>query len=244
MRNTINTKKKLIEYVRTMLGEPSIQVEVTDAQIEYIISDTIQKFTEYSYGHLEGAVIIPLQGIGEYPLPYLITNILKLSKGTSNNSFSGNYGGDLVPDMWSEQYFSVSFGSSGIGNIMENIIPVQNTQAIYSKYFGDDVNCNFNPHRKVLQVLENYHGKALLHYQYEYEPEDVDSIFGHEWVKEYVKAKTKQMWGTVVGKYDQSLVGGARIKYDRLLSEANDEIRTLDEQLLTKWVDVAPILIG
>lgn len=241
----IKTVKSLIEYTRSMLGEPSIQVEVTDTQMEYIISDTIQKFTEYTWGDLEGVVIIPINGRGEYPLPNLITNILKISKGNSGGfNFSGQFGDGFVPDLWSEQHFSVSAGNSGVSNMLENMVVVSNTQAVYSKYFGDDLTCNFNQHRKILQVLEDYKGKVLLHYQYEYLPEEVDDIYGHEWVKAYVRAKTKQMWGTVVGKYDQALVGGARINYDRILSEATDEIRQLDEELLSKWCDVAPIMIG
>jgi hypothetical protein len=49
---------------------------------------------------------------------------------------------------------------------------------------------------------------------------------------------------TTTGKYDQALVGGARINYDRLLSEAQQEIQTLNEELLTKWSDPAPIDIA
>lgn len=241
----MKTKRELIKYTRTMLGEPSIQVEVTDDQMSYIIDDAIQKFTEYAYGHLEESVIIELNGAGEYALPELITNVIKLSKGSNNSfNFSGKYGDGMVPDMWSEQYFSTSVGNSGIGNIIENVIPIVNTQAMYSKYFGDDVNCNFNPYKKVLQVLENYTGNALLHYQYEYKAGEFDNIYDHEWIKGYVKARTKEMWGTVTGKYDQALVGGARINYDRLISEAQQEIERLHEELLNKWGDPAPIMIG
>ena len=240
----MNTKRELIYYIRAMLGEPSIQVEVTDEQIEYIIDDTILKFTEYAYGTLEAAIVLKLDGMGEYKLPELVTNIIKISKGSSNNNFSANYGPGMVPDMWSDQYFSKSNGASGISNILENTIPLSNTKAILNKYFGDDLNCNFNQHRKVLQVLENYKGNVLVHYQYEYVAEEVDPIYRHEWIKAYSKAKTKEMWGTVVGKYDQALVGGARINYDRLLSEAQSEIESLNEELISKWCDVAPIMIG
>lgn len=241
----MQTKKELIHYIKTMLGEPTIQVEVTEEQMGFIIDDTIQKFTEYSWGDLEASVIVPLNGRGEYPLPHLITNIIKVSKGSSNSfNFSSNFGAGLVPDMWSEQYFSSTSGNAGVGGIMENIIPVMNTQAIYAKYFGDDLNANFNPHRKILQVLEDYKGKVLLHYQYEYKAKEIDSIFGHEWIKAYAKAKTKQAWGNIVGKYDQALVGGARINYDRILSEGNDEVRQLDDELISKWCDPAPIMIG
>ena len=116
-------------------------------------------------------------------------------------------------------------------------------------YFGDDIYYNFNHLSKKLQVLEPFEGAAALHYQYEYivpeaaqgQPETEDMVFNHEWIKAYSTAKTKMLWGTVTGKYDQALVGGARINYGDMKSEASEEIQRLDEELLTKWSDPAPI---
>lgn len=239
----INTKTALVNYIKTQLGHPSITVEVSTPQIEQIIDDTINKFSEFAYGTLEGTVIIQLNGKSEVLMPDTMTNVLKLSKGSTSNltNFGANYGAGYVPDMWSQQFFSGSL----TGSIIPNIIAISTTRAMLDKFFGDDLVYNFNPHRKVLQVLDNYVGGCVLHYQYEYLANDSnDLIFNHEWVKAYSKAKTKELWGTIIGKYDQALVGGARLNYDRLLTEAQQEIEKLDEQLLTKWSDPCPIFVG
>lgn len=243
----ITSREMLINYIKSQLGYPTIQIEVTDGQISNIIDDSIQKFTEYAYGTLEGAVVLQVNGAGTYALPDLITNIIKLSKGSSASGmgFSQNFGAGLVPDMWSSQYFNMSSGSNGITSVFENILPVMNQRAIVAKYFGDDLNCNFNPHKKVLQVLENYNGKALLHYNYEYvADEEYDAIFNHEWIKAYTKAQTKFLWGGITGKFSQSLVGGATINYSDFKSEAQNEIDKLNEDLLNKWSDPCPISIA
>ena len=78
----INTRKLLTAYIREQLGEPVINVEVPDSAISQIIDDTIQKFTEYAYGTLEGVVLCELKGMGEYDLPPRVTNIKKVAKGT------------------------------------------------------------------------------------------------------------------------------------------------------------------
>ena len=52
------------------------------------------------------------------------------------------------------------------------------------------------------------------------------------------------LWGTVTGKYDQALVGGARVNYADMKSEAQTELEVLNEQLLTKWSDPAPVSIA
>lgn len=236
----INTKAALKEYVKSQLGAPLINIEVTDPQIEQIIDDTVQKFTEYAYGTLEGTVIVQFSGKGEYPMPDTMTNLIKLSKGSTSNitNFSANFGAGYVPDLWSEQFFTGSL----TGDIIPGILAISTTKAMLDKYFADDIVFNFNPHRKILQVLENYNGPAVLHYQYEYlANENNDLVYNHEWVKAYTKAKVKEIWGGVTGKFDQTLVGGARINYADLKSEAQDAIDKLNEELLNKWSDPCPI---
>ncbi len=236
----INTKVGLTNYIKSQLGAPTINVEVTDDQIGEIIDDAVQKFTEYAYGTLEGAVIVELSGMGEYDMPDTMTNLIKLSKGGTSNltNFQANFGEGYVPNIWSEQFFTGTL----TGSIIPSIISISATTASLQKFLGDDIVFNFNPYNKKLQVLENYSGPCVLHYQYEYLADDNgDLIFNHEWIKNYTKAKTKELWSTVTGKYDQALVGGARINYDKMAQEAERDIEKLDEELLNKWADPAPI---
>lgn len=241
----ITTKTGLIDYIKQQLGYPTIKIEVTDAQIGQIIDDSVQKFTEYAYGTLEDSVIIQLNGPGEYAMPDTITNIIKLSKGGAANqlNFNLNFGAGQVPNIWSEQFFSGA--GSIVGNIIPMIVSISTNKSILEKYFGDDLYYNFNYMKKTLQVLENYSGAAVLHYQYEYLADEAgDYVYNHEWIKGYTVSKTKMLWGTVTGKYDQALVGGARINYGDMKSEAQQELEFWNEQLLTKWSDPAPVSVA
>lgn len=239
----ITSKAELIDYIRTTLGFPIIKVDVTDQQISQIIDNAVQKFTEYSYGTLENTVVVQLNGMGEYPMPDTMTNLIKLSRGSTSNitNFSANFGAGYVPDIWSQQFFSGSL----TGDIIPAIIGISTTKAVLDKFFGDDIVYNFNPHRKILNVLQNYSGPAVLHYQYEYlADEDNDFIYNHEWIKEYTVAKVRYQWGNNTGKLDQTLIGGARINYADMKSEAQTEIDRLNEELLSRWSDPCSILIG
>lgn len=235
MTTRIDSEQKLIHYIRSQLGEPIINVEVTDDQISEIIKSVIQKYTEYAYGYLEQTVLIELHGAGEYPMPDNITNIIALKTGMMSNltDFSANFG-QYVPNLWSDMYFTDSL----TGDIIPNIMAISATTAILEKYFGTDVYFNFNANRKILQVLDNYEGPAVLHYYYEYlaDPE-YDLIYNHEWVKAYSKAKVKYLWGSIVGKYSQALVGGAQINYSDIKSDAQQELEELNQELLDKWSD-------
>lgn len=238
----IDTKLKLQAYIRSMLGYPQIECEVTDNQMSIIIDDVIQTFTEYAYGELEGTLCVEINGKGEYKLPSNITNIKKLSRGNVSNlsNFSTNYGTNYVPDLWSQQFFT----NSMVGTIMGNLIQISNTRAEIDKFFGDDIYYNFNPYKKILQVFDNYKGKALLNFYYEYIPDEVDLIYDHEWIKKMCIAKVKVLWGQITGKYSGNLVGGATINYSDMKSEGNSEIEKCMEELQNKWCDPPPVLIG
>lgn len=238
----IKTKQGLHDWVLSQLGAPTINIEVTEEQIFEIIDAAVQKFTEYAYGTLEGTVVVQIDGSGEYPMPEGVTNLIEVSKGATSNltNFSSNFGAGYVPDMWSNQFFSNSL----TGDIIPSIVAISNTKAVLDKYFGNSLSYNFNPYKNILYVQENFSGPVCIHYQYEYVADDVDGIYNHEWIREYSKAKVKELWGTVTGKFDQALVGGARINYDRILQEAETAIQKLDEELLNKWSDPAPIMVG
>lgn len=236
----IDTKLKLIAYVRTMLGSPQIECEVSDAQISQIIDDAIQKFTEFAYGTLEATICVDINGKGTYQLPRNVTSIIKISKGSGSGniaSFASNYGTDYVPDLWSQQFFS----GSATGDMLTNLTVVSNTRAALEHYFGDDIYFNFNPYKKFIQVFDQYKGPALIHFTYEYAPDERDEIYNHEWIKKWVIANTKVLWGNITGKYDAELVGGVKINYDAFKSEGKEEIEKLEEELLDRWSGPCPI---
>ena len=235
----IDTKLKLIAYVRTMLGSPQIECEVSDAQISQIIDDTIQKFTEFAYGTLEATICVNINGKGTYHMPENVTNIIKISKGSTGNisNFASNYGVNYVPDLWSQQFFT----SSITGSLMSSLVVVSNARASIEHFFGDDIYFNWNHYKKILQIFDSYKGPALIHFYYEYQPDEVDQIYNHEWIKRYAIAKTKVLWGQITGKYDADLVGGVKINYDNFKSEGNDEIEKLEEELIDKWSDPCPL---
>jgi hypothetical protein len=239
----IKSKMQLKEYILNKLGAPLVKVEITDTQISDIIDDTVQKFTEYAYGDLEDTVIVQFNGAGSYDLPDTITNILDISKGSTSNltNFSANFGAGYVPDLWSESYFSGSL----TGDIIPSIVSISTTKAILDKYFADGMVYNFNHLNKKIKLLENYFGPAVVFYQYEYiADEDNDLVYNHEWIKNYSTAMTKLIQSDITGKFEQNLVGGARINHEKMQSRAETDIEKLNEELMNKWSDPAPISIA
>ena len=110
----------------------------------------------------------------------------------------------------------------------------QTMQAIY----GSHVEWEYNPGNHILRIFKPFSGniaiEAALHY---YPNPDYDDGFNNPWIKEYALAKTKEIWGGNVGKYSSNLIGGASINYDRLISEAREDIDKLNQELIDRWTE-------
>lgn len=196
MENTmeISNRRELIQYIRLMLGEPLIKVEITDLHINQVINDTLKTYTDVVYGFFEATELLNIQFSGDQKIRLLgwheVTKVVS-SCGRNSQNFK-----------WDS---------------------IKRTLTLDPDTFGE-----------VIVVGEKAYDVD----------EEFDLIFNESWVKEMATAKSQLLWGKTLGKYSQSLVGGAEINYDRIISEAQTEIDRLNEELQEKWVDPAPVLVG
>ena len=193
----ISNANQLVKYIRLMLGEPVIQVELTDEHIHQIIRDTVKTYTDVVYGFFETAELV------EVDLRHPETYSFRFIDWDEVTQVTYQTGKTCIHFKWD----SIKRTCRILGDINQSILIIKGQ----SRYHVD---------------------------------EEFDLIFNESWVKDFAKAKSQLLWGQIVGKYSQSLVGGATINYDRLISEAQADIERLIEELQEKWVDPAPVLVG
>ena len=88
----VDSEQKLVDYIRTMLGEPMITVDVSDDQILLNIDETIRKFSDFAFGG-EQTVAFVMEGDAntqDYRLDPRVQAILSVSWANSLGSI--NYG--------------------------------------------------------------------------------------------------------------------------------------------------------
>lgn len=212
----IDSKAKLASYIRSQLGEPVITIELTEQQISEVIDDTIRLYTEVVYGDYEDSVLLTQGHFDHFGKIYLpkFVSILQVQPAANPLKNCGVVG------------FPGNLGfmeTSGNPNFPYNWNNISRTLTILAHPIPD----------LLVVGLTRYEANDLR-----------DHIFDETWVKSFAKAKTKNLWGHVVGKYSQNLVGGATINFDRLISESETEMEKLIEELHDKWVDPAPVLVG
>lgn len=237
----IDTRQKLIQYIRERCGEPLIKVEITDSQINYIINDTILKYSEFAYdGQDVKSMLIPIfDGVKEYKLDNRISSILDLrvSRRTTSVAMAGLY---TVPPGYTPTLNSTAIMKlADFETTLVNISRFDNMFDIRPNYY-------FNSNNKIITFLEDMEGypNALIQVALEYEPAEIDLIYNHPWIKDMATAQSKLQWGNNIGKYSGTLINGNTINFADIKSEAQTDIDRLNEELLTRWSPPLGITVG
>jgi len=93
----IDSEDKLVQYIRTMLGEPMITVDVSDNQILLNIDETIRKFSDFAYGGEQRVAFVmeASENVQDYRLDPKVQAILSVSFGNSLGSGQWGNGGSI-----------------------------------------------------------------------------------------------------------------------------------------------------
>ncbi len=223
--------------------QSGIQDYILDDRVKAIydmsIADTTTSYADFASGG------ISLGGFGMVPIGYVpyvdpMGNVSSLSRnGLGGAGFQGTAtgvaGGVAGPNS----------GGGSPGDAMEAAWAAMANAQTMQNLFGKSVSYDFNSQNHILRIFEDFAGPVLIEAALEYIPNaDHDDIYGHSWIKEYALNLTKNVWGSNVGKYSSSLVGGSDINYDRLLSESETALDRLNEDLLEKWSEALGIFSG
>lgn len=267
----INSEIKLVNYIKTMLGDDLITLDVSNDQILLAIDDTFDKFSSWALdGQQNMGFVIEAKGnVQDYYIDDRIQAIYGISIADSTSNYNGSSGGislggfgqvpiNYIPYVDMEGNTSSlerGFGSgnhsaSGVaggvaGGPATNGNPGEKMEVAYMQMvesqmlqgmFGSSVAFDFNASNHILRIFEPMAGPIMIEGSLEYRPNpDFDDAYGHQWIKEYALNKVKFIWGSNTGKYSQSLIGGAEINYDRMLSESSEALERLDEELISKF---------
>lgn len=239
----ITTLASFRAYIRRMLGggnpadltndRPTINVELSVAQLDQCIEDTIDLANRYLYGE------------GEYEDYVALT----LQPGVSAYSLSGTNIEDVVD-------FSVGYGASnGINTLFTpaNMVLGSNFQYIfdgnglaltgysvalnYLESIEDMFSVKFRVdyrERQSILIVTPQPQQTLVGLLKVYKREAAENLYNHVLVKKIAIAKAKQVWGIALSKLgDMTLPGGGSYKSfaDRIWSEGREEEETYTKRL-------------
>ena len=235
----VTTRQGLIDYCRRALGEPVIELNIDDQQVEDRIDEAIEYFRLYHYDGVEKIYLkhlvtqedIDRQSIPVPDLVYGVTRVFNVAAGTSTSKsiFDLQYQlrlNDLY-DLTSTSviYYSMVMSHLSLLDQTLNGKPLfrfnrLNGRLYIDKSWGSIV----APDTYIL--VECY--RAM-------DPETATKMYGDSWLKHYATALIKKQWAVNLKKFSGlQLPGGVTMDGNALYQEALAEIKELEDDLVNK----------
>ena len=234
-----SSRATLIDYCKRRLGEPVIEVNVDEDQVEDRIDEAIQYYQEYHSDatyrgylkHQMTASDITNQYVNIADTVLWIKRILPLSSsfGQSYNFFDikyqmmlndiadmNNFAGDLAYYEQLQQHLSL-LDMKLNGTPQVEFSRRQNRLYIFGDITDEDIQ----------------EGEYVIAEMYSIvDPEAFGSVYNDMWLKQYTTALIKEQWGLNLMKFEgMQLPGGVIINGRQLYDDAQGELQDLREKI-------------
>jgi hypothetical protein len=228
-----NSRSTLIDYCKRRLGDPVIEINVDEDQLEDRVDEALQYYQEY---HGEATLRTYLKHLvtesdvtNEYiSLNSNITYVSKLFPLASNFNSGRNFfdikyqmmlndmaslihfAGDLAYYEQMQQYLSL-LDMKLNGHPQVQFSRKQNRLYIFGDFADDDIKAGDYIIAEVYQIID---------------PDTSTSIYNDLWLKEYTTSLIKQQWGQNLIKFEgMQLPGGVTLNGRQIYDDATNEIQ-------------------
>jgi len=233
-----STREQLKQNCLRRLGKPVIEINVSDEQLEDRIDEALQYYQDY---HFDGAqrIFLSHQITDEdktnryIPVDDSIIGVINIfdigDSYSTNNLFSLRYQLSLT-DLY-------AFTS---GNLSPYYMALQNVAMAEELLVGKQP-LRFNRHQNRVFIDMDWSlvttSEFIIVEAYQIvDPETFTDVYGDRWLARYTTALIKRQWGENLKKFEGvQLPGGLTFNGQKIWDEANDEIRQLEEEMITSY---------
>lgn len=242
-----SNRQELIEYCYRNLGAPVLEINVDDDQVEDRIDDALKKYRDF---HMDGQrrTYIPIQ-VTEQDLTnqyftltdevVYVTRVLPITNSyAAVNMFSMKY------QMYLNDFYALYRAESlqyyvqmrqylqEVDSVLNGIQPIQYQRHGNKLFIDTQWRGNMLPGQFIM--IEAYVSLG-----------DTPEMWDDIWLKAYSTALIKRQWGQNLSKFDgMQLPGGVTINAQRILDEANEEIKALEQELRDTYELPADFIVG
>lgn len=244
----ITNLNQFIDYIKLMMGQSVINLEVSDEQFTQIAEDTIQTFQKYTYGDATYRDVLSINlsaNVSAYQLPDGIDSVVDMALSTSNGSINELFTVQnqvLYPQfMQGNLIGGTGFGLSGPrGMGGANTLSEYNISMMYLKdmadFFQKRFTCQFSSNTNTLRVwpTPDYDSIAMLTI---WKKETSEKLYNNYHVKNLAVAKGFIMLGLNLGKYNMNLAGGGTINAQMYIDRGTAlEEKTMENIRMETWL--------
>lgn len=235
----VTSRQGLIDYCLRSLGEPVIEINLDEQQIEDRIDESIEHYRTYHYDGIEKVYLkheVTAEDIVNrwIPIPdyiYGVTRVFPAAAGSGNSKSMFNLQYQLrLNDLYDLTSVSVIYYQQ-----------VMNHLALLDHTLNGNTLYRFNRRTGKLYIDDAWQenivvGSYLLVECYRaLDPITYTAVYGDAWLKHYSTALLKKQWASNIKKFSGlQLPGGVTIDGDKLYTEAVEEIKELEDTIQRK----------
>jgi len=239
----LDTKKQQVfNYVRTLLGDGMIDVELDPNHYEVALEKALGKYRQRAENAVEESyMMLELQeDTNDYILPNEVIDVREVFRRSIGSRSGGGDGGTLFEPFnlaYSNTYLLSSTSMGGLSTYYA----FAGYQELVGRMFGSFINFKFEPVSKKLTIMQRPRSdEQILMQTYNHRPDFnlLSDPYAGQWLKDYTLAVSKYMLGEARSKFAtiSTPQGGTSLNGDALKADATAEMEKL-EMDLANYVD-------
>ena len=242
------SRTELKNYCLRRLGSPVVEINIDEDQMQDRIDDALEFYRDYHFDGTERTFLkhqVTASDItNEYiSIPTTITGIINLFPvGTglnSNNLFNLRYQITL------NEIYDFAHGQ------FQNYVSSMERIALMEEIFVGKQPLRFSRHMDRLFIDMDWEtrvteGEYLIVEAYRViDPDTYTQVWGDYWLRQYCTQLFKRQWGENMKKFEgMQLPGGITFNGQQIWSEADEEIKRLEEEIVSKFSMPVMDMIG
>jgi hypothetical protein len=237
MNELNNDRQEVVEYIRTMLGDGMVDVELDPKHYDIAIDRALAKYRQRSANAVEesfGYLTLETDK-NEYIMPKEVMSVREVFRRSIGSRSGGGDGGTLFEPFNLAYANTYLLSSSNMGGIATYMM-FASYQKEVGKLFGSFIVFDFNPTTKKLRISQRPRGQEqVLLWMYNHRPDFqlFNDPYGGIWIKDYALAQCKIILGEAREKFATiaSPQGGTTLNGTALKAEGAALIEKLEEEL-------------
>jgi hypothetical protein len=232
-----STRKPVIDYVKAMLGDGMVDIELDPIHYNTAIDRALAKYRQKSSNSVEEsfAFLTLEQDVNEYTLSSEVQEVREVFRRSIGSRTGGGDGGSLFEPFNLAYSNTYLLSSSNMGGLA-TYYAFASYQKLVGKMFGSYIQFSWNPQSKKLTIMQRPRGEeTVLLWLYNQKPDFaiIDDTYAGIWVKDYALAQCKIILGEARSKFAQIAgpQGGTQLNGDALKQEGVASIEKLEVEL-------------
>jgi hypothetical protein len=238
--NPQQERQTVFNYVRAMLGDGMVDVELDPIHYETGLQRSLDKFRQRSSNAVEESYMFLdlIKDENDYKLPDEVINVRSVFRRTLGSRSGGGTGTNFEP--FNLAYTNTYLLNSTMLGGLATYELFAGYQEMVGKMFGSYIEFQWIPHSHTLRILQRpfSEGETIMLRCYNYKPDYVliNDTYAKQWILDYTLANCKLMLAQAREKFASisGPQGGTALNGGALKGEATAEIEKLEKELDTQ----------